>query len=413
MSTQAARSIRFTHNSPQQAFRLVELTPDLLELISSPNAPTLHLKSPATDDPTGSENNTAYVNLCTPTKTFRIRQVQSSNSIHIIKPSDGQNKVITLSKRQKHDGEDENDTEIAPETVTAIAKCGSTLELQGLSNEESFALAKSMLARILRVWDEGMTFDNDDEDVDMDGGEATELLPMNRNMLVKKAVIGDLPFADTQCQKAWIELCAFVPGNYKSPSGERPAFQPSATVKLGIWKRILEGCILQNIDVEKQFLVGDLWKAVLGDEDDDDHEREKTMSRSLFDVVVKRLAERSGENGIDGAAELKWSNLDKDVCIKWIGETYLEATAPTEKRAIGQSEFLNAWKDLLPETWRTEALLSNLPEASYKRPDPVSIYFVPESERENAKKEAQGAAGSGIKVKNSRNWHERFKGQRK
>lgn len=213
--------------------------------------------------------------------------------------------MITLSKRQKHDGEDDNDTEIAPETVTAIAKCGSTLELQGLSNEESFALAKSMLARILRVWDEGMTFDNDDEDVDMDGGEATELLPMNRNMLVKKAVIGDLPFADTQCQKAWIELCAFVPGNYKSPSGERPAFQPSATVKLGIWKRILEGCILQNIDVEKQFLVGDLWKAVLGDEDDDDHEREKTMSRSLFDAVVKRLAERSGENGIDGAAELK------------------------------------------------------------------------------------------------------------
>lgn len=55
------------------------------------------------------------------------------------------------------------------------------------------------------------------------------------------------------------------------------------------------------------------------------------------------------------------SNLDKGVCIKWIGETYLEATAPTEKRAIGRSEFLTAWKDLLPETWRKEASLSSLP----------------------------------------------------
>lgn len=55
------------------------------------------------------------------------------------------------------------------------------------------------------------------------------------------------------------------------------------------------------------------------------------------------------------------SNMDKDVCIKWIGETYLEATAPTEKHAIGRSEFLNAWRDLLPETWRNAAALSNLP----------------------------------------------------
>ncbi|KUL84719.1 hypothetical protein ZTR_07646 [Talaromyces verruculosus] len=407
MSTQAARSIRFTHSSPQQAFRLIELTPDLLELISSPNAPTLYLKSPATDDPSTTENNnTAYVNLCTPTKTFRIRQVQSSNSIHIIKPSDGQSDVIPLTKTQKDGGDD---TEIAPETVTAIAKCGSTLELQVLSNEESFAAAKSMLVRVLRVWDEGMTFDSDDGDVDMDGNEDTEL--MKRNMLVKRAVIDDLPFADLQCEKAWIELCAFVPEKYKSQSGERPAFRPSAAVKLGIWKRILEGCILHSIDVDKQFLVRDLWKAVLGDEDDDD--REKTVSRSLFDAIVRRLAEHTGENGVEGDSELKWSNVDKDVCIKWIGETYLEATAPTEKRAISRLEFLNAWKDLLPETWRNEVSLSNLPEASYKHPDPISIHFVPESEREKAKKEAQDAAGSGAKAKNSRNWHERFKSQRK
>ncbi|EED18171.1 sister chromatid cohesion protein Dcc1, putative [Talaromyces stipitatus ATCC 10500] len=404
MSTQSARSIRLTHSSPQQAFRLLELTPEILELISSPNAPTLYLKSPGTDDPsittTGPENN-AYVNLCTPTKTFRIRQVQSSNSVHVIKPSDGQNEVIPLLKRHG----DTNKAMNTPETVTAIAKCGSTLELHGLADDESFASAKNMLARMLTVWGGETSFNNDDEgDVDMDDSE----LSTKRMMTVKKSVIDDLPFADTQCRKAWIEICAFVPDNYNGE--DRPVFRPSATVRLDIWKRILEGCILQNIDMEKQFLVHDVWKAILRDVDDESEER---IPRSLFDAIVRRLAEQSGDLGDENDSRLKWSNIDKEVCIKWIGETYLEATAPTEKRAIGRSEFLNAWKDLLPETWRDETLLSNLPEASYKHPDPVSIHFVAEPERENVKKEGQDSAGSGAKAKNSRNWHERFKSQRK
>lgn len=176
--------------------------------------------------------------------------------------------------------------------------------MQRLSNEESFDAAKSMLARILRVWDDGMTFNNDDDgDVDMDRSEDGEL-NTKRSFLVKNAIIDDLPFADSQCRKAWIELCAFVPdNNYKSLSGERLAFRPSAAVKLGTWKRILEGCILHSIDVEKQFLVQDLWKAVLGDEDDD--VKEKTISRSLFDAIVRRLAEQSSENGVEDDSELK------------------------------------------------------------------------------------------------------------
>lgn len=207
----------------------------------------------------------------------------------------------------KRQNDDNNDTEIAPETITAIAKCGSTLEMQGLSSEESFAAAKGMLVRILRVWDDKMTFNNDDDDdgdVDMDGSEDAEL-NATRSLLVKKAVIDDIPFADSQCRKAWIELCAFVPdNNYKALSGERLAFRPSAAVKLGIWKRILEGCILHSIDVEKQFLVRDLWKAVLGDKDDDDV-KEKTFSRSLFDAIVKKLAERSSEDWVEDDSEVK------------------------------------------------------------------------------------------------------------
>jgi sister chromatid cohesion protein DCC1 len=39
MSTQAARNIRLTHNSQQRSFRLLELTPEIAELLSSDNAP--------------------------------------------------------------------------------------------------------------------------------------------------------------------------------------------------------------------------------------------------------------------------------------------------------------------------------------------------------------------------------------
>jgi hypothetical protein len=40
MSTQTAQSIDFTHTYPQQGFRLLELSPELLELLSSDNPPT-------------------------------------------------------------------------------------------------------------------------------------------------------------------------------------------------------------------------------------------------------------------------------------------------------------------------------------------------------------------------------------
>jgi sister chromatid cohesion protein DCC1 len=63
------------------------------------------------------------------------------------------------------------------------------------------------------------------------------------------------------------------------------------------------------------------------------------------------------------------SNLDKDASVKWIGETYLEAFAPVERSAISRSEFLRAWKDMLPEAWRDAASLDVLPVSSERKSD--------------------------------------------
>lgn len=55
------------------------------------------------------------------------------------------------------------------------------------------------------------------------------------------------------------------------------------------------------------------------------------------------------------------ASIDKDACIQWVGETYLEATAPGAGSAISESELLDAWRDQLPEAWRGDVSLSTLP----------------------------------------------------
>ncbi|KKA25664.1 hypothetical protein T310_0304 [Rasamsonia emersonii CBS 393.64] len=342
MSTQAARSIRFTHTFPQQGFRLLELPPELLELLSSDDPPTLLLKSPppeayqSTADSSGARE---YVNLCTPTKTFRLRQVQSSNSIHLIRPSNG--------SIPSDNGDAELDL---TETVTAIAKCGSTLELHTL--EEGFS-ATQFLERSLKLYD----WLSVDGDVQMgEGGGLGSALTLSERKRVKEEILRDVPMSVSECESAWKELCAFVHSD--TTTGDNSGltgFRPSARVKLDVWKRMVEGSVLQGIDMEKQFLVKDLWKAVL------DEDGEEPFPQPLFEAVVRRLAESSGSNDAQAYdSELKWSNLDKVVSIRWVGETYLEVSAPTAASAIGRTEFINGWKDLLPESWRDQATLDAL-----------------------------------------------------
>jgi hypothetical protein len=55
------------------------------------------------------------------------------------------------------------------------------------------------------------------------------------------------------------------------------------------------------------------------------------------------------------------ASIDKDGCVRWVGETYLEATAPGAGSAISESQLLEAWRDQLPEAWRGDVSLSILP----------------------------------------------------
>ncbi|KAL4817363.1 hypothetical protein BDW67DRAFT_34711 [Aspergillus spinulosporus] len=427
MSTQSTPSILFTHQTPQQGFRLLELPPELAELLSSDDPPTLELKSPAPST-TNTSNATAseYVNLCTATQTYSIRQVQSSNSLHILRPSSGvtvrKNDLKIVAGNGDGDGADDgenvdmdmnvdresdNDRDLnlnVEGTVTSIAKCGSTLELH--QPAEGFS-AVPYLKKLVRVFDRG-----DWEDMNRGGGadegitgsEATKA----RNEILDR-VFADVPVSKTQCERDWVEMCAFV---LLSPATEEqtPAlscWRPSAAMRLDVWKRVVEGAVLQGIDLEKQFLVSDLWKSVLDDDG------VAPFPRPLFDAVVLRVCELGEEVERAALLEMKWMSIKKEACVRWVGEMYLEATATSSASAIAKSEFLNAWKDQFPESWREDVSIAILPETCYMHPGPETICFATEADRQIAKRNLPSDTSAATAAKKTRNWHELFKNQKR
>jgi sister chromatid cohesion protein DCC1 len=62
-------------------------------------------------------------------------------------------------------------------------------------------------------------------------------------------------------------------------------WRPSSRAKLDVWKSIVDGAVLQGIDLEKQFLARDLWRSILDDGG------EEPFPRPLFDAVLKRVCE--------------------------------------------------------------------------------------------------------------------------
>ncbi|KAL2819097.1 hypothetical protein BJX63DRAFT_27596 [Aspergillus granulosus] len=408
MSTQSTPSILFTHRSPQRGFRLLELPPDLAELLASDNPPTLELKSP-TQLPTPASTTTApapeYVNLCTQNKTYSIRQVQSSNSLHILTPSTG-GAVRRHDLKIVGEAEDQEDVDMDRSlniegTVTSIAKCGSTLEVHTPS--EGFS-ATAFLSALVRVYGEGVGPDGDanqEGGVDMwsDGtGDAERILD---------GLFADIPMSRAQCEQGWAEMCGFVLPPRAGAALASPlsshCWRPSAAKKLEVWKRIVEGAVLQGIDLGKQFLVRDLWKSVLDDDGNG------PFPIPLFEAVVRRIREFG-----DGAGgDLKWASIDKDSCVRWVGETYLETTAPGASSAISESELLDAWRDQLPETWRDSVSLSILPETCYMHPTPKTICFATEADRQKAKTNLPTDTSAETAAKKTRNWHELFKNQKR
>lgn len=132
------------------------------------------------------------------------------------------------------------------------------------------------MEKSLRLYDRR----DEDGDITMDDVASSEPLGAKEMRAAREQIFQDIPVSTAQCEQGWMELCAFVDW------GEEVAgWRPSARARLRVWKQLVEGAVLQSIDLEKQFLVGDLWKSVL----DEDDEQEPPFPRALLEAVVRRI----------------------------------------------------------------------------------------------------------------------------
>ena len=178
---------------------------------------SLQLKSAALHDATSNAQASANAVLCTPNNTYQIRQVQSSNSVFILKPG-------------RHSVSDEGES-VSETSLTAIAQCPTTLELVPSSDDST-----SILAGALPVYS---TNDSDQH------SSARPSKPRGRH-----SYFADLPLSSKQLDIGWAEICAF--------EAEGQAWQPSEATLLAIWKAILHGASASGLDLCQKILAEEL-----------------------------------------------------------------------------------------------------------------------------------------------------------
>ncbi|KAI5300841.1 hypothetical protein KEM56_002160, partial [Ascosphaera pollenicola] len=136
---------------------------------------------------------------------------------------------------------------------------------------------------------------------------------------------------------------------------------PSASARLAIWRKILEAAILADINPCEEFLVHDLWTAIL-----DGENGRAPFHKPVYEAVVRCCCCPASATLEDLCRELKWGCLDKATTTLWTGLALLEASAPRLMAAIDVDLFVMKWKDLLPESWRRDATMDKL-KGNYKK----------------------------------------------
>ena len=224
----------------------------------------LSIKSEAVSTASGTTLNQkpAYAVLCTPTRTFQLRQVQTSNSVFITQV-DSETHISTTS---------------AP-GIAAVASCKATLELH-----PSAESAVVYLRQVLPL------YDIIDGNVNLSG-----------NGKSRDDIFADIPLSAGECQKGWNELIAF------ESSGS--SFRPTANTLIQVWSAMHSAALVEGIKLGSQFLIRDLLGAM----------DEEAYPVSLISAILRHLGTA---DQVEGEA---WSCLDSRKTVIFVGRTLLEA----------------------------------------------------------------------------------------
>jgi hypothetical protein len=249
--------------------------------------------------------------------------------------------------------------EIPAPTTRAIASCTATIELLPADGSPNTFLEQALpLYHIV------------DGEVDAPG-----------NRLSKVSMFSDLPFSDVECEQAWTAVMAFEFGG--------SAYRPTASTLSHVWRSINATAVAEGIKLDQQFLTDDIARAVA----------EEGHPASLVVAMLKHLA----AEGQDSSEP--WSSLDQAKTVRFVGKTLLEAKR--DGPIYLTAEFIDAWKDCLPEPWRDEADLRVL-EGAYDLPSSTTVRL-----KGSAISGAKPEAVTSKPASSARKWHEKFGRARK
>lgn len=239
--------------------------------------------------------------LCTPDKTFGIRQKNSSNTVYIL---------------QSREGDASLDEAITVPELVGISQLESTLEtLPAPSTKPS-----THIRQLLPILSTGAPLTGRTE-------------PMTKDEL-----FSNIPLSDAECEAAFREQSAFADHITKH------CWIPSAALKINTWHSILENARANAVNLTAELDEDTVLSLKDGLED---------LKPGLFDAIIHSIATTT-----DGR-----TSIDSDRLVRWVGLNKLGADAPANM--IGTAEFRASWKNELPESLREKvdlALISDRTE---------------------------------------------------
>ncbi|KAK3678003.1 hypothetical protein LTR78_002098 [Recurvomyces mirabilis] len=205
MSSQGHEAGKFSilPEESREQFRLLELPPDLLAILTSSEPQPLIFKSPR--NLLGSLSEAEAV-ICTTNATYSIRQVNTSNSLYICQPT-------------KADVEGDND-DTAALGLQAIAQNDFTLQ----PNQVKATSAVPYIRAVLPTYSSTGSY-------------------QSKDLLSRQQVFDSIPLSQAECEVSWRDLACF---ETQEPSG---CFQPSSTAKAIAWKSVIGQAAASGVDL--------------------------------------------------------------------------------------------------------------------------------------------------------------------
>ena len=212
----------------------------------------------------GNSSLNSHAVLCTDDRTFHIRQVNSSNTIYILQPS----------QIESSNGE----TSISEDAISAIAQPTAILELIPSSSN-----GESILRQILPVYD-----------AENELGPSSVTPAADR--ITKDTILDNVPLSFTEFEVSWIQLCAF--------EHEGSAWLPVPSLLCQVWKSIMSAATASSVDLSHIFPTEDIERLVTED----------GYPVRLTRAILRRVQSRK-EDPMDGCKRILVQSQD-DVITK-------------------------------------------------------------------------------------------------